>query len=99
MLPTPMGGMELLIILIIILLFFGAKRVPELGRSLGKGMRELRQGAAGEDDEKERANRPRTRDGEEEGVSLNGTAAPRGERSRTEEGAGATPRSGGEQDL
>jgi sec-independent protein translocase protein TatA len=74
MLPTPMGGMELLIILVIILLFFGAKRVPELGRSLGKGVRELRQGAAGEDD-------------------------PRGERSRSKEVAGATPRSSGEQDL
>jgi sec-independent protein translocase protein TatA len=39
-----MGGAELLIVLAIILLFFGAKRVPELGRSLGKGIREFRQG-------------------------------------------------------
>ena len=31
----PMGGMELLIILAIILLFFGATRIPQLGRSLG----------------------------------------------------------------
>jgi TatA/E family protein of Tat protein translocase len=98
MLPTPMGGMELLIILVIILLFFGAKRVPELGRSLGKGVKELRQGAAGEDDEKE-ANRPRTKDGEEEGVSPSGAAAPRAERPRTKEGAGTTPRPSGEQDL
>ena len=49
----PMGGMELLIILIIILLFFGTKRVPELGRSLGKGMRELRKGASEDSDEAE----------------------------------------------
>ena len=49
----PMGGMELLIILIIILLFFGAKRVPELGRSLGKGMQELRKGASEDHDEAE----------------------------------------------
>jgi sec-independent protein translocase protein TatA len=40
-----MGGMELLIILAIIMLFFGAKRVPELGSSLGKSMREFRKGA------------------------------------------------------
>ncbi|MDQ3792920.1 MAG: twin-arginine translocase TatA/TatE family subunit [Actinomycetota bacterium] len=98
MLPTPMGGMELLIILVIILLFFGAKRVPELGRSLGKGVKELRQGAAGEDDEKE-ANRPRAKDGEEEGVSPSGAAAPRAKRPRTKEGAGTTPRPSGEQDL
>jgi len=42
----PMGGLELLIILIIILLLFGAKRVPELGRSLGRGMQELRKEAS-----------------------------------------------------
>jgi sec-independent protein translocase protein TatA len=94
MLPTPMGGMELLIILVIILLFFGAKRVPELGRSLGKGVRELRQGAAGADDDKE-ANRPRTKDREEEGVYLNG-AAPHGEHFRTKEGASTIPRSSSE---
>jgi sec-independent protein translocase protein TatA len=38
----PMGGMELLIILVIILLFFGAKRLPELGRSVGQSMKEFR---------------------------------------------------------
>jgi sec-independent protein translocase protein TatA len=42
-LPT-VGGMELLIILGVILLFFGAKRIPELARSLGKGSREFRKG-------------------------------------------------------
>ncbi len=42
----PMGGTELLIILVIILLFFGATRVPQLGRSLGQSLREFRQGAS-----------------------------------------------------
>ena len=44
---------ELLIVLTIILLVFGAKRVPQLGRSLGKGIREFREGAteAGREDE------------------------------------------------
>ena len=41
-----MGGMELLIILAIVMLFFGAKRVPQLGRSLGQSMREFRKGAS-----------------------------------------------------
>jgi sec-independent protein translocase protein TatA len=43
MLPS-VGGLELLIILVIILLLFGAKRVPQLGRALGSGIREFRQG-------------------------------------------------------
>ena len=46
----PFGGIELIVLLVIILLFFGAKRVPELARSLGVGARELKK-AASEDDE------------------------------------------------
>jgi sec-independent protein translocase protein TatA len=41
----PMGGMELLILLAIFLMFFGAKRIPELARSLGRGKREFHKGA------------------------------------------------------
>ena len=37
---------ELLIVLTIILLVFGAKRVPQLGRSLGNGIREFREAVA-----------------------------------------------------
>ena len=33
------------------MLLFGAKRVPQLGRSLGKGIREFREGISGHDDE------------------------------------------------
>lgn len=36
--------MELFIVLVIILLFFGASRVPELARSLGRGKREFHKG-------------------------------------------------------
>ena len=46
----PMGGMELLIILAIILLFFGATRIPQLGRSLGQSMREFREGSSSDPD-------------------------------------------------
>jgi sec-independent protein translocase protein TatA len=46
-----MGGTELLIILAIIVLFFGAKRIPGLGRSLGKSIQEFRAGAAEEGEE------------------------------------------------
>jgi sec-independent protein translocase protein TatA len=48
-----LGGLELLIILAIILLFFGAKRLPEVGRALGRGVQELRKGASQDPDETE----------------------------------------------
>ena len=47
----PFGGLELLILLAIILLFFGAKRVPALARSFGVGARELKKAASEDDDE------------------------------------------------
>ncbi len=46
----PMGGLEVLILLVIILLFFGAKRIPELARYFGVGAKELEK-AASEDNE------------------------------------------------
>lgn len=36
------GGFEWIIIVLVILLFFGAKRIPELARGLGKGIQEFR---------------------------------------------------------
>ena len=39
------GPLELLIIFLIVLLVFGANRLPELARGLGKGMREFRKAA------------------------------------------------------
>ena len=53
-----MGGAELLILLVIILLFFGARRVPELARSLGRGKSEFHKGieeAEAEEKEREKA--------------------------------------------
>lgn len=53
------GPMELAIVLIIALIVLGPKRLPEVGRSLGKGMREFKDSVAGitgqdEDDERPR---------------------------------------------
>jgi sec-independent protein translocase protein TatA len=39
--------MEIVIVLIVVLLIFGPKRLPDLGRSLGSGMREFKQSIAG----------------------------------------------------
>jgi len=38
---------ELLIILAVVLLFFGAKRIPELAKGLGKGIREFKDASSG----------------------------------------------------
>jgi sec-independent protein translocase protein TatA len=47
----PIGVPELIIILIVVLLIFGPKRLPQLGRQLGGGMREFKDSIAGKDDD------------------------------------------------
>ncbi|GAB4406036.1 MAG: twin-arginine translocase TatA/TatE family subunit [Bacteroidia bacterium] len=37
-----LGGQEILIILFVVLLLFGAKKIPELARGLGRGIREFK---------------------------------------------------------
>lgn len=37
------GGYEILLIILVILVFFGAKKIPELARGLGKGIREFKE--------------------------------------------------------
>jgi sec-independent protein translocase protein TatA len=52
--PGWIGVPELLILLVVILLVFGPKRLPEMGRSLGRGMREFKDSITGSDkDEKD----------------------------------------------
>ncbi len=41
------GPMELIVVLVIALLVFGPKRLPDLGRSLGGGMREFKNSVTG----------------------------------------------------
>ena len=45
------GPTELVIILFIILIIFGAGRLPEIGSALGRGIREFRKGQSGEGEE------------------------------------------------
>jgi sec-independent protein translocase protein TatA len=53
------GPLELIIVLVIVLLIFGPKRLPGLGKQLGTGMREFKDSIAGkggrEEDDDERA--------------------------------------------
>jgi sec-independent protein translocase protein TatA len=41
------GGTELLVVLFVVFLLFGPRKLPELGKSLGKGMREFRKAMKG----------------------------------------------------
>jgi sec-independent protein translocase protein TatA len=49
--PFGIGVTELVILLVALLVIFGPKRLPEMGRSLGKGMREFKDSVSGKDDD------------------------------------------------
>lgn len=63
------GPLEIAIVLIIALIVFGPKRLPELGRSLGKGIREFRSSIGGGGDEPEESSRGEIESGEREPVA------------------------------
>jgi sec-independent protein translocase protein TatA len=48
------GPLELIIVLVIVLVIFGPKRLPGLGRSLGGGMREFKDSFSGKDNDEDR---------------------------------------------
>jgi sec-independent protein translocase protein TatA len=53
------GPWEIILLLLLALLLFGAKRLPEIGRSMGKGMREFKDSLSGkESDDEEPAELP-----------------------------------------
>jgi sec-independent protein translocase protein TatA len=56
--PFGISIWELLILLVVLLLIFGAKRLPEMGRSLGKGMREFKDSVTGVEDTVSRSEPP-----------------------------------------
>lgn len=45
------GLPELLVILVIVLVIFGAGRIPEIGAGIGKGIQNFKKAASGEDDD------------------------------------------------
>lgn len=45
-----LGGTEMIIILVIVLLLFGGKKIPELMKGLGKGVKEFKDASKGEGD-------------------------------------------------
>ena len=51
------GPLEIAIVLIIVLIIFGPNRLPELGRSMGRGIREFRGSISGDDDKDDSDNK------------------------------------------
>jgi sec-independent protein translocase protein TatA len=53
--PFGIAWWEILLILLLVLLVFGPKRLPEMGRSLGRGFREFKESITGQDKDEEKA--------------------------------------------
>ncbi|NLC70899.1 MAG: twin-arginine translocase TatA/TatE family subunit [Desulfuromonadaceae bacterium] len=53
-----LGIQELLIILVLVLILFGAGKLPQVGGSLGKGVKNFKKGLSGEDEKDEEAEKP-----------------------------------------
>ena len=51
--PGPLSWWELAILLLLLLLIFGPKRLPEMGRSLGRGIREFKESITSSDKDDE----------------------------------------------
>jgi sec-independent protein translocase protein TatA len=52
------GGTELLVVMFVVFLFFGPKKLPELGKSLGRGLNEFKRAMRGIQDDIEKAAKP-----------------------------------------
>jgi sec-independent protein translocase protein TatA len=50
---SSIGPLEIFLIIVVLLVIFGSKRLPSLGRSLGTGMREFKESITGEDKQRE----------------------------------------------
>lgn len=50
--PFKIGPLELVLVLVIVLIIFGAGRLPEIGNAMGKAIRQFRKSQTGEDEDK-----------------------------------------------
>ncbi|MBP1657623.1 MAG: twin-arginine translocation protein, TatA/E family subunit [Bacteroidetes bacterium] len=57
MLFDNLGGSELLVVLLVMFLFFGPKKLPEVGKNLGKAVREFKNAMRGVKEDLERSTR------------------------------------------
>jgi sec-independent protein translocase protein TatA len=49
------GGTEILVVMVVIFIFFGPKKMPEIGKSLGKAVREFKNAVRGIQDDIEKS--------------------------------------------
>lgn len=56
------GPFEFLVIFFVVLLLFGAKRLPEIGNSLGKSLREFKKAFQGSDENEEKKEKPKNQE-------------------------------------
>jgi len=56
--PFQVGPLELVVVLAIALIVLGPKKLPEAGRSLGRGIREFKSSLSGEPEQDETAEKP-----------------------------------------
>ncbi|MCK4537519.1 MAG: twin-arginine translocase TatA/TatE family subunit [Candidatus Krumholzibacteria bacterium] len=63
----PLGWSELLIILVIVLIFFGPKRLPEVAEAIGKSLRKFKKASRDVKDEIESGSKDITEDDEKQG--------------------------------
>lgn len=54
-----LGPTEMIIILVIVLIIFGAGRLPEIGSALGKGIKEFKKSSEGQSEEEEEEEEPK----------------------------------------
>ncbi len=57
-----LGPWEIALIVVVVLLLFGGRKIPELMKGIGKGMKEFKEGIAGEDEKKSKTDEEKTTD-------------------------------------
>ncbi len=87
------GPIEIVVVLLILLVIFGPKRIPELGRSVGQGMRNFKQSVTGRDTGEEPRRLRIEADSAQAGAGARPREAESGAPAREAEGASATPAS------
>lgn len=71
--PGNIGPTEIIVVLAIVLIIFGPKRLPELGRSLGRGIREFKGSISGDHDDE--PVKPELAEGESHATTANAQPA------------------------